>query len=170
MIGSHRTSLTNSVSKMLVELLVLSRMRHAISTWGPALQQKHISRLQRMQNRGARLSCNLRKYDHVSSHRLGLRWLSVQDQITQSTLSCMYRQCHYQTCLELDPPIQFGSRHSYFTRTNKHFANITRFSTAFGQKGFRYKGTTWWNALPSDFYQIPAHTTFVRGLQDYLYN
>ena len=43
MIGSHRTSLTHSVSKMLVELLVLSRMRYAISTWGPALQQKHIS-------------------------------------------------------------------------------------------------------------------------------
>ena len=39
MIGSHRTSLTNSVSKMLVELLVLSRMRYTISTWGPALQQ-----------------------------------------------------------------------------------------------------------------------------------
>ena len=168
MIGSHRTSLTHSVSKMLVELLVLSRMRYAISTWGPALQQKYISRLQRMQNRGVRLSFHLKKYDHVSSHRLGLRWLSVQDQIKQSTLSCMYRQCHYRTCLKLDPPIQFGSRHSYFTRTNKHFANITRFSTAFGQKGFRYKGTTWWNALPSDFYQIPAHTTFVRGLQDYL--
>ena len=132
MIGSHRTSLTHSVSKMLVELLVLSRMRYAISTWGPALQHKHISRLQRMQYRGVRLSC--KKYDHVSSHRLSLRWLSVQDQIKQSTLSCMYRQCHYQTCLKLDPPIQFGSRHYYFTRTNKHFANITRFSTAFGQK------------------------------------
>ena len=61
--------------------------------------------------------------------------------------------------LSLDPPIQFGS----ITRTNKHFANrdITRFSTAFGQKSFHYKGTTWWNALPSDFYQIPAHSYYI---------
>ena len=50
------------------------------------------------------------------------------------TLSCMYHQCHYQTCLKLNPPIYFGSKHSYSTRTNRHFANITRFSTAFGQK------------------------------------
>jgi len=66
-IGSHHASLTKSVSKMLVESLVLSRMRYTISTWEPALQQKHISRLQWMQNRGIWLSCNL-KYDHVSSY------------------------------------------------------------------------------------------------------
>jgi len=136
MIGSHCTSLTKSVSRMLVKSLVLSRMRYAISTWLPALQQRHISRLQWMQNRGVQLSCDLKKYDHVSSHRLGLRWLSVQDQIKQSTLSYMYHQCHYQSCLKLNPPIQFGCRHFYFTRTNRHFANITRFSTAFGQKKF----------------------------------
>ena len=80
-----------------IESLVLSRMRYAISTWGPALQQRYISYLQQMQNRGVQLSCNLKEYDHVSSHCLGLRWLSVQDQIKQLTLSCMYGQCHYQS-------------------------------------------------------------------------
>jgi len=151
MIGSHRTSLAKSISKMLVESLVLSQMRYTISKWGPALQQRHILCLQWIQNRGVWLSCDLKKYDHVSSHFLGLGWLSVQDQIKQSTLSYMYRQCHYQSCLKLNPPIQFGGRHSYSTRTNRHFANIARFSTAFGQKSFCYKGMTWWNALPSDF-------------------
>jgi len=73
MIGSHHTSLTKSVSKMLVESLVLSRMRYTISMWGPALQQRHILCLQQMQNRGVWLSCDLKKYDHVSSHRLDLR-------------------------------------------------------------------------------------------------
>ena len=167
MIGSHHTSLTKFVSKMLVESLILSRMRYAITTWGTALQQRYISHLQWMQNRGVWLSYNLKKYDHVSSHRLGLRWLSVQNQIKQSTLFCTYRQCHYQTCLKLNPPIQFGTKHSYSTRTNRHFANITRFSTAFGQKSFHYKGSTWWNALPPDFYQISGYTTLVQGLWDY---
>ena len=97
-----------STSKMSVESLVLSRMRYTISMRGPALQQRHILCLQQMQNRGVRLSCDLKKYDHVSSHRLDLRWLSVQDQIKQSTLSYMYHQCHYQSCLKLNPPIQFG--------------------------------------------------------------
>ena len=119
LIGSHRT-----------ESLVLSRMRYTIAVWGPSLQ------LQWMQNRGVRLSCNLRKYDHVSSHHLGLKWLSVQDQIKKLTVSSMYRQCHHQSCLKLNPLIQFGSRHSYSTRTNRHFANIMRFSTTFGQRSF----------------------------------
>ena len=141
MIGSHCTSLTKSVSKMLVKSLVLSHMRYAISMWEPALQQRYISHLQWMQNRGIRLLCNLKKYNHVSSHRLDLRWLSVQEQIKQSILSCMYHQCHYQTCLMLHPPIQFGTTHSYFTRSNRQFANII-FSTVFGQRSFHYKGTT----------------------------
>ena len=37
---------------------------------------------------------------------------------------------------DLPPPIQFGSRHSYSTRTNRYSANIPRFSTTFGQKIF----------------------------------
>ena len=172
MIGSHRTSLPKPVSKMLVESMVLSRMRYAISTWGPALQQRYISHLQWMQNRGVRLSCNLKRYDHVSSHRLGLRcsemFGSVQEQIKQSTLSCVYRQYRYETCLKLHPPIQFGTTHSHFTRTNRQFANIMRFSTALGQRSFCYKGTTWWNTLPPDFYQVSGYATFVRNLQDYL--
>ena len=110
MIGSHCTSLTKSVSKKLVESLVLSRMRYAISTWGPALQQRYISRLQRMQNRGVRLSCNLKRYDHVSSHRLSLRWLSVQDQIKQLTLSSMYRQCRYELVSSYIHPYSLGLR------------------------------------------------------------
>ena len=84
--------------------------------------------------------------------------------IKQSTLSCMHRQCRYETCLKLHPPIQFGTTHSHFTGTNRQFANVMRFFTAFGQRSFRYKGTTWWNALPPDFYQVSGYATFVRSL------
>ena len=89
---------------------------------------------------------------------MGLRWLSVQNQIKQSTLSCMYRQYRYETCLKLNPPIQFGTTHSHSTRTNRQFANIMRFSTAFGQKSFHCKGTTWGNTLPPDFYQMSGYS------------
>ena len=40
MIRRHRSSLTKSVSKMLIESLVLSRMKYAISVWGPCSSAK----------------------------------------------------------------------------------------------------------------------------------
>ena len=130
MIGSHCTSLTKSVSKMLVESLVLCRMRYVISVCGPALQQRYISCLQPIQNRGVQLSCNLKKYDPACFFPLIISDKKID------TFLYAYHQCRYQTCLKLNPPIQFGSKHSYSTRTNRHYANITRFSTAFGQKRF----------------------------------
>ena len=48
MIRCHRSSLTKSVSKMLIESSVLSRMKYAITVWGPALQKGQTQQLQRM--------------------------------------------------------------------------------------------------------------------------
>ena len=63
--------------------------------------------------------------------------------------------------------LQFGSGHNYLYST-RHFASTPRCSTSFGQKGFRYQGITWWNALPPDFYQLSSHNAFVQCLQAYL--
>ena len=142
-------------------------MRYAISVWRPSLQQGYVFHfyMQRIQNMGIHLSCSLQKYDHVSSHWLGLRWLSVQNLIKQSTLSSMYCQHHYQSCLKLNPPIQFGCGHSYSTGTNRHFASILRFSPAFGKNSFQYKDITWWNALSPDLYQVSNHNAFMQCFQ-----
>ena len=65
-------------SKVLVGTVLYEICYFYVET---SIQQRYISCLQRMKNRGIQLSCNLKKYDHVSSHRLDRRWLSVQDQI-----------------------------------------------------------------------------------------
>ena len=45
--------------------------------WGPPLNKSQAARLQRLQNRA--IKC-LRKYDHISPHRVQLSWLLIFDQ------------------------------------------------------------------------------------------
>ena len=66
LIGSHVRNLPSSIIKMLMECLVFSRYSYAqLPVWGPAVHRDSLSRLTHLHNRGIRLTCGLRKYDHV---------------------------------------------------------------------------------------------------------
>ena len=68
LIGSHVRNLPSSIIKMLAECLVFSRYSYALLVWGPAVQRDSLSHLARLHNRGVRLTCGLRKYDHSIGH------------------------------------------------------------------------------------------------------
>ena len=70
--ASHARNLPCSIIKVLVECLVFSWYSYALPVWGPAAHKNSLSRLTRLQNCGIRLTCGLRKYDHVSQHRAHL--------------------------------------------------------------------------------------------------
>ena len=83
-------------------------------------------RLQRLQNCAVRLVFSLNKSDHVSDYYRELHWLKVT-QLIQFHLACvMFHQYHAAKGIMFVPPIQFGSRTSYNTRTQPYFANSNR--------------------------------------------
>ena len=49
-------------------------------------------------------------------------------------LGVMYRHYTKCDCVVLNPPIQFGSNHSYDTRTPSYFCCISCCKTSFGQR------------------------------------
>ena len=108
----------------------------------------------------------LRKYDHVSAARYSLGWLPFDLLIQHCALTLMYRLYISDNCVRLDPPLHFGSNHTYDTRLSSHFCNIFRYSTAFGQKFFRSKAVTWWNSLPCSLFD----RSFSCHLYQYLLN
>ena len=65
LINSHVKYLPSTIVKMLIESLVFSQYTYALPVWGPAISKDSMSWLQRMQNRAVRMTCGLRKYDHV---------------------------------------------------------------------------------------------------------
>ena len=110
--------------------------------------------LQHQHNCAVRIVKNLRKYDHVSSHRVSLGWLPVETLIRYQTLCTMYQLYHKRTVL-LDPSILFGSEHNYSTQCPFTFAMFPRYCLFRIQTFFHYRGAKWWNDLPDSI--IPSH-------------
>ena len=120
-----------------IESLVLSHLNYALPVWGPALSHDLLARLVKMHNRVIRVIGELKKFDHVSSFRRQLNWLSV-DSLIQHRCDAivMYRYYNsgHNNCILLNPPIQFGQQSTYLTRTHPYFAAIHRFKLSFSQK------------------------------------
>ena len=104
----------NTVIKMLVDSLVLSRINYALPAWGPSLSGSLIQRVQRLLNWGVRIAASLRKFDHVSAHQTKLHWLPVTSMIKHHSLSAIHRHYGDPNCMLLDPPFVFGLHHCYY--------------------------------------------------------
>ena len=76
---------------MLVESLVLSHLNYALCVWGTSLNTDLVSRLCRLYNKAIRVTCGLKKFDHVSDCRLALGWLPLDFFIQFHALNVMYK-------------------------------------------------------------------------------
>ena len=172
LISYHRRQLPSQILKMLMDTLVLSQF-YALPVWGPSLGTAAVSRLQRLCNQAVRVTCGLRKYDHVSAARHNLGWLPFELLVQYRTLVLMRRHYVHDNCVQLDPPLLFGPNHGHNTRQSPHFCNIFRYSTAFGKRFFRSQATSWWNSccnsLPCSFFDSDFSRTLFNHLFD-LYN
>ena len=99
---------------MLIESLVLSRFVYALPVWGPMLSKSQLDRLQHLLNWGVRITASLWKYDHVSYHHHQLNWLSLSSLIKYHSL-CVMHKLYCGTNVPPNPPIMFGSSHTYST-------------------------------------------------------
>ena len=153
LIGSHVRNLPSSIIRMLVECLVFSQYLYALPVWGPVAHRDSLSCLARLHNRGVRLTCGLRKYDHVSQHRACLGWLPVESFVKYRSLITLFRDYYVGRGVSLNPALQFGRTHSYGTRCPAHHITTSHLKKSFSQKHFRHKVSTWWNFLPSSLFQ-----------------
>ena len=132
LISHHHKVLPMSILKLLVESLVLSHLNYVLPVWGLALSHDLLARLVRMHNRAIRVVGGLQKFDHVSSFRRQLNWLTV-DSLMQHrcnyTMMYMYRYytSEHNNCILLNPPIQFGQQSVCSTRMCPYFATIHHF-------------------------------------------
>ena len=126
----------------ILSSLVLSHLNYALPAWGPALAHDLLARLVKIYNRAIRVIGDLKKFDHVSSFRRQLNWLSVDSLIQHHCNILMYRyyNSEHNNYILLNLPIQFGRQSIYSTRTRPYFAAIHRFKLSFSQKFFCSKG------------------------------
>jgi len=117
-------------------------MQYALPVWGLSLYQQDLQCLQRLQNRGVRLIFSLNKFDHVSDFYKQLQWLNFSQLIQLRLVCVMFHQYHKSKEILLQPPIQFGNTSLYHTRTQPHFANLSRCQLSQNKQFFRHTATT----------------------------
>ena len=118
-----------------MESLVFPRFTYALPVWEPAVHQDSLVRLNSLHNRALRITCGLRKYDHISDHRRNLGWLLVSSLIQHHTLCAMMDQ-YTGRGIQLNPLLQFGRLHIYNTRCPAHFVSICQCRLAHPNRHF----------------------------------
>ena len=110
---------------------------------------------------------SLNRNDHISDYYQELHWLKVT-QLIQFRLACvMFHQYHAARGIMFVPPIEFGNRTSYNTRTPSYFANSNQTLLSQTQKYARHQGTVVWNNLPPRLKEPMSFTNFYDATNTY---
>ena len=111
-------ALTDDVCKLVVEVLILSKLDYCCIAWGSALNQDSSDQLQKLQNKAARLilSCNIDEVLRRPSHaKLG--WLTVRQRIYIRTLMMLHKVLYTSEPMTIYKHLlPFQISHGYDTR------------------------------------------------------
>ena len=129
-----------------------------------------LDKLQKLQNRAARIVANS-SHDASSLHLIGsIGWLNIKEMIAFETATAIYKSLH-----GLAPNMQLmftkmsenGSRSFRNTDTD---LRIPRFATSYGQRSFSYRGVNVWNKLSTEIKNASSLAIFKNLLKQSLKN
>jgi len=164
-----RPSITRDVAKTMACSIVSSRIDYCNSLLtGTSL--KNISKLQRVQNRAARIVCNVARRGSCSSQLLrDLHWLPVGRRIEYKTAILCYK-AHILS----EPPYLSDTVRSYApSRTLRsatgHLLLVPRCNTKVGARRFSVAAPKLWNALPESLRKMNNLQSFKAALKTHLF-
>ena len=151
----------------LVHALVFSKLYYCSSVWS-STSACNVHKLQYVQNFAARIICNVRKYDHISSTLRNLRWLPVKTNLyyrdATLTFKCMAGQAPEYLTSEF---VTRGSVSRRITRNSQQL-NIPLCKSTTGQTTFGYRSVSIWNKLDSRLKQCEKPASFKRAFKRHL--
>ena len=154
--------------QMMYFSIVDSHFRYCCSVWGCA-GDTSIRKLQKLQNRAARVVTNS-PFDHTSLPSVSkLGWLTVKEMIDFKTACMVYKALH-----GLAPPYKKLMFHKLSESCNRTLRNtstdlrIPLRKTSNGQRIPSYRGVTVWNQLSLEIKTAPSLAAFKTKLKSFL--
>ena len=166
---SHaRNCLPDSVIRILVTALVISRINYCLSVYGNGTQ-KNFDRLQKILNFAARVIFGRRKFDHVSDLREKLGWLPPKAMSDYQTLVIAHKAM--QRGEPEDLAALFVCNHNTRDRHTRQdlLLHLPRPRLETGKRRFGYRAAALLNSLPPQVMQL-APTSFARAARTALAN
>ena len=146
-IGSIRKYITADICHKLVVVLVTSNIDYCNGLLG-GLAAKDVDRLQRLQNRAARLVTRSKAAIHIKPIRKDLHWLPIQERRNYEIIMTVY------TCIHRISPNYLSSILTTRTRDNRlrekqvcHELNTHSCAKVVGKQGFGTRAPELWDKL-----------------------
>ena len=169
-IRAVRKYLTHEAVCSIVHAFISSQLDYCNSLLS-GLPSYLIGRLQRLQNSAARVVCNLRKYDHISSALRRLHWLPVKYRIQFKVILIVFKALHNMAPKYILDMLVRKTTGPYRLRSdNAIVLRVPRYKcVTFGRRAFAVNAPMLWNALPSDLRQAVNIDIFKNKLKSHLF-
>lgn len=165
-----RKYLTKEACNHAVRSLVLSRLDYGNSLLANA-NSGDLKRLQKIQNRAARLVLGARRRESSAPLLSQLHWLPIKQRINFK-LALVVHKCimhtapQYLSDLISRPP---SSRYHLRSRNDQTLLAIPRTNTKAAERSFSYAGPAVWNTLPQHIRLCNKEETFKKTLKTQLF-
>ena len=134
--------------------------------------QKDMNRLQKLQNKCARMISMKPRFEHVTPLLKELHWLPIEDRVSFKTLVYVYKSLnglspqYIQDCFMVNSPSDEATR----TRSadNKSLL-VPRFRKCAGEKAFSIAAPRLWNTLPVEIRNASSLDSFKSMLKTHLF-
>ena len=149
--------------EMIYNAIVSSHLNYCDIVWdncGITLQNK----LQKIQNRGARI-VNGMPWDSSGKENLRkLRWQNLKDKRKDNTAKTMYRILNNHAPTYLCDKFSY-KKHCYNTRQSELHLDVIRSRSDSGKRTFRFRGAQVWNSLSENLQSSNNIESFKKKLK-----
>ena len=169
-ISRIRPYINKEACEHAVRTLISTRLDYANSLLF-RIRSLDMQRLQRVQNRAAKLVFRVGKREHVTPLLHQLHWLPVDKRIIFKILMLVYKCLYYNSPTYLCTLMaQRISRPGLRSSSDTSILQIPRFNTSFGENAFMSCAPKLWNALPLPIRQAPSLESFKKYLKTHLFS
>ena len=167
-LSSIRQYLTTDATKTAVQALITSRIDYCNSLL-LGLPATQVMRLQRVQNKAARLITRTPLRDHITPVLRELHWLPLQERIIYKTLVLVYKCLHDLAPGYLCELLQQRSRDSRLRQAAPLLLHQPVSRKSIGEHSFGITAPKYWNNLPFELRAADSLSSFKRLLKTHLF-
>jgi hypothetical protein len=163
--------LPTNIKTLLVRSLLIPHLDYADSVFLD-LNQDLLNSLERLQNMGIRFIFNIKKFDHITSYRNQLKWLTMRQRRKLHLLLLVHKTLYSASSpYYLKEMFEFLASHGLPLRSNnERLLSIPTHNTTQFSKSFTVHGARCWNSLPSSLRVIDDTNVLRRSLIDHLFS